>query len=219
MIDLNAWLPQYLAALTQRFGDRVCFVGLQGSYSRGEATESSDLDMVLILDALTPEDIRAYSALLDTLPHREKLCGFLSGKDELRTWEPSDLFTFYHDTTPLHGSLETLLTIPGDEAVRRAIHIGACNLYHGCVHNMLYKKSDRSLAGLYKSAAFILQAVHFRRSGSYIRHLDALLPLLPQKDRAILQTAQALKRGAPVNFAAMSEALFYWVQDLIREPE
>ena len=102
-----------------------------------------------------------------------------------------------------HGTLidNTLHPAP------RAIRIGACNLYHGCVHNMLYGKSDRALAGLYKSAAFILQAVHFRRSGSYIRHLDALIPLLPQKDRAILQTAQALKRGAPVNIAKHIEAI------------
>lgn len=217
MIDLTTWMPQYLHALDRQFGDRVCFVGLQGSYSRGEATESSDLDIVLILDALTAEDIHAYSALMDTLPHREKLCGFLSGKDELRSWEPSDLFTFYHDTTPIRGNLETLLTIPGDEAVKRAIRIGACNLYHGCVHNMLYGKKERSLAGLYKSAAFILQAQYFRRTGSYVRHLEELIPLLPQNERAILQTAQALKQGAPVNFPVMSEALFLWLQNLIKE--
>ncbi len=32
------------------------FVGLQGSYGRGEATESSDIDIVVILDELTEFD-------------------------------------------------------------------------------------------------------------------------------------------------------------------
>ena len=45
---------------------------------------------------------------------------------------------------------------PFDEsAVNRAIKIGACNIFHGCVHNMLHEKSEDILRGLYKSAAFV----------------------------------------------------------------
>jgi hypothetical protein len=32
--------------------------------------------------------------MIDTLPNRELICGFLSGKDELINWEPSDLFQY-----------------------------------------------------------------------------------------------------------------------------
>lgn len=56
---------------------------LQGSYGRGEATETSDIDAVVILDELTVTDIQTYSIMLDTLPYRELICGFLSGKDEI----------------------------------------------------------------------------------------------------------------------------------------
>lgn len=57
MIEITAWMNQFLKALNKNFGDRVWFVGLQGSYGRGEATESSDIDIVVILDELSPLDI------------------------------------------------------------------------------------------------------------------------------------------------------------------
>ena len=77
MIEINKWLNIFTAALETAFPDRVYFVGLQGSYGRGEATETSDIDMVVILDELTAQDIKAYNSMLDTLPHRELICGFL----------------------------------------------------------------------------------------------------------------------------------------------
>ena len=128
VIDISIWMNDFLQSLQATFGERVWFVGLQGSYGRDEATESSDIDMVVILDALADTDIQKYNAILDTLPHREQICGFLSGKEELLAWEPSDLFQFYHDTTPIKGSLDDLLPLLDDAAVARAIKIGACNI-------------------------------------------------------------------------------------------
>lgn len=133
MIDINLWMERFTELLKATFGNRIYFVGLQGSYGRGEATESSDIDVVVILDQLTVDDIKTYSHMIGTLPHRELICGFLSGKDELINWEPSDLFQFYYDTTPIEGSLDELLTRIDKEAVDRAIKTGACNIYHGCV--------------------------------------------------------------------------------------
>ena len=142
MIDITAWIEQILEKLDNTFGSRVWFAGLQGSYARGEATDTSDIDVVVILDELSPLDIQAYHAMLDTLPHRELICGFLSGKNDILNWEPSDLFQFYFDTNPVKGSMDELLQLLDKAAVARAIKIGACNVYHGTVHNMLYDKSD-----------------------------------------------------------------------------
>ena len=50
MIDIKSWLDEFLKALSDTFAERICFVGLQGSYGRGEATENSDIDVVVILD-------------------------------------------------------------------------------------------------------------------------------------------------------------------------
>ena len=166
MIDITAWIDDFLKALNRYFGNRVWFVGLQGSYSRGEAHDTSDIDIVVILDQLSASDIQKYNFMLDALSHREQICGFLSGKDELLNWEPSDLFQFYYDTTAIKGSLDEILSLIDRTAVERAIKIGACNLYHGCVHNMLHEKSDEILRGLYKSASFVVQAIVFHQTGN-----------------------------------------------------
>ena len=45
MIEITDWTNAFLSALNDQFGDRVWFVGLQGSFARGEATENSDIDI------------------------------------------------------------------------------------------------------------------------------------------------------------------------------
>ena len=170
MVDITTWMNDFLQNLNHTFENRVWFVGLQGSYGRGEATETSDIDVVVILDELSAMDIQTYNKMLDTLPHRELICGFLSGKDDIMNWEPSDLFQFCYDTTPIKGSLDEVLTVVDESAVNRAIKIGACNIFHGCVHNMLIDKSEDILRGLYKSASFVVQAIVFKQTGKYISH-------------------------------------------------
>ena len=217
MIEMTAWMDRFLKVLDNNFGDRVWFVGLQGSYGRGEATETSDIDVVVILDALSASDIQQYDAMLDTLPHRELICGFLSGKNELLNWEPSDLFQFYYDTTPIKGSLDELRILPDETAVSRAIKIGACNIFHGCVHNMLHEKSEDVLRGLYKSASFVVQAIAFLQTGSYIRCQKDLLETVLPDERAIVATFLALKNGGVADLRVMSEDLLAWSKGWIEK--
>lgn len=210
MIEITEFIKKYMAALDLVFPGRVWFAGLQGSYGRGEATKASDIDMVVILDRLSIGDLRSYDAMLDTLPCRELICGFLSEKQELENWEPSELFQFCRDTTPIRGSLDQILSAVTGADVARAIKSGACGIYHGCVHNMLYEKNEEILKGLYKSASFVLQAVHFQRTGIYVRHMSDLVSVLPPEEGVILQTFMELKGGKPVSFDPMSEQLFSW---------
>ncbi|MBO5938750.1 MAG: nucleotidyltransferase domain-containing protein [Clostridia bacterium] len=217
MIEITGWMDRFLKALSEKFGNRVWFVGLQGSYGRGEATDSSDIDVVVILDELSAIDIEAYDMMLDTLPHRELICGFLSGKSELLHWEPSDLFQFYYDTHPIKGSLEELLSLIDDADVERAIKIGACNIFHGCVHNMLHEKSDDIVRGLYKSASFVVQAIAFRQTGRYISRQKDLLEILSSDDRVIMEGFLRLKNGGKIEFNEMSEVLFLWSKSWIEK--
>ncbi len=217
MVEIDAWMNRFLQALQVNFGERVWFVGLQGSYGRGEATEASDIDVVVILDELSVLDIQSYNNMLDTLPHRELICGFLSGKNELLNWEKSDLFQFYYDTRPIKGSLDGLLTYIDDAAGERAIKIGVCNIYHGCVHNMLYEKSEDILRSLYKSSTFVVQAIYFQQTGKYITHLQELLGVVGTEERTIVQTFLSLKSGSSVDFKKMSDALFCWAQNWIQK--
>lgn len=210
MIDITVWTNKFIQVLDKTFGDRVWFAGLQGSYGRNEATATSDIDLVVILDELSPEDIKTYNSMLDSLPQRELICGFLAGKNELLSWEPSDLFQFCHDTVPIKGSLDALLSAIDSAAVDRAIKIGVCNIYHGCVHNMLYEKSEDILRGLYKSASFVVQAIIYKETGRYISRQKDLLQTVSPDEKAIVEAFLTLKNGGEVDFDKMSEALFVW---------
>ena len=217
MIDITVWMQNFLQRLNETFTDRVWFVGLQGSYGRGEAAETSDIDVVVILDELSAMDILTYHAILDTLSNRELVCGFLSGKKEIMNWEASDLFQFCHDTTPIKGSLDEVMAVIDESAVNRAIKIGACNIYHGCVHNMLHEKSEEILRSLYKSASFVVQAIAFKQTGNYISHQKELLQVVSFDERVIVETFMNLKNGGTVDFNLMSETLFAWSKKWISE--
>ena len=94
MIAIHTWINEFLQKLNDTFVNRVWFVGLQGSYGRGEATETSDIDVVVILNELNISDIHTYNKMLDALPHRKLICGFISGKNEIINWEPLTFFNF-----------------------------------------------------------------------------------------------------------------------------
>ncbi len=212
MVNIDLWMDEFLKKLDETFAERIWFVGLQGSYARGEASETSDLDLVVILDELTAVDLERYGAMLDTLPNRELICGFVSGRRELLCWESSELFQFYHDTLPIRGSLDELLPKLDAAAVNRAIRIGACGIYHGCVHNLLHGKSEDMLRGLYKSASFVAQAICFRQTGRYVCRQSELRELVSEDDRRIVDTFLHLKSGGAVELREMSEQLFHWAK-------
>ena len=52
MTDITAWMQNFLKKLNITFENRVWFVGLQGSYGRGEAIETSDIDIVVMVRGL-----------------------------------------------------------------------------------------------------------------------------------------------------------------------
>ena len=212
MIEITAWMKEFLQTLNETFANRVWFVGLQGSYGRGEATETSDIDIVVILDQLSVTDIQKYNAMLDTLPNRELICGFVSGKNELLDWEPSDLFQFYHDTKAIRGNLDALIQLLDAEAVKRAVKIGACNVYHGCVHNMVHEKDGEILRGLYKSASFAVQAIVYEQTGRYFSSLRELLTAALPDDAVIIESFLHLKNSGAADFDKMSESLFDWAK-------
>ncbi len=214
---MQKWLDLFLASLKKTFPDRIFFVGLQGSRARGEEHEKSDIDVVVILNEVSFEDIGIYRAMLQTLPHQDLICGFFSGKEELLSWEPSDLFQFYYDTNPILGSLDEILPLLDRQAVKRAVKIGACNLYHGCVHNLLFDQSPEGLKELYKAASFVVQASVFLQTGTYFRRKTELMKASSPEEQMIIATFLKFKNGKEVFFEKESELLLSWCQKKILE--
>lgn len=214
MVDIKSWMSNFTEKVEQTFAGRVWFIGLQGSRARGEATDTSDIDVVVILDELRINDLKIYRDMLDTLPDRELVCGFLSGKDELFQWEVSDLFQFCYDTTPIKGTLGPIIERIDECAVRRSARIGACSIYHACVHNFVHERSDDILRSLYKQAVFVIQAVRFCETGEYVRS-RAELRCAFDAPSAILETEHSLRNGGKVELDAMSELLLNWAKAVI----
>ena len=213
-MDLKDWLERFIAAMEDTFGPRVVFLGIQGSRGRGEATEDSDIDVVVILDRVDLNTLQMYDKAISCLPMRDKLCGFVSGKGELVCWAPGELFQFYYDTVPLVGSLDFLLPLIHREDIRRQVHTSACGIYHMCSHNYLHAKSRDTLKEICKMCFFLLQALHFLHTGSYVGKKGELLPQLSEGERRILMAA-CQPVSASQEFDQLSEQILDWSKNLI----
>lgn len=214
MLDIRQWMDCYFQKMWGVFGDRIVFVGLQGSRGRGEAREDSDIDVVFLLDHVTAADLDAYHDAAADLPERSLLCGFVSGKEELAAWDRADLFQFYYDTVPYFGGLDFLRPLIGPADIRRAVHQGACDLYHACCHNYLHERDAETLRACFKSACFILQAKYYLETGAYISSREELLHRLSGADREILNIL--LDGNLIGTFSQHSALLLEWSSRLIR---
>ncbi len=206
-MDINEWIKDYSRSMAETFGDRIMFMGLQGSYGRGEAAANSDIDVVLILDRIDMKDLEIYDMAISRLPNRELICGFVSGWEELESWDKADLFQFCHDTKAILGSLEEIKNSIKEEDIRRAVHTGACNIYHGCVHNCLHEKSPDILKDLCKAARFVMQAKYFLKTGIYIKKRSELAEAVSAQERQILEGNAA--------FDTLSALLLEWSKALV----
>jgi len=186
---INEWMESLTDKLKVTFGERLLFVGLQGSYQRDEAKEDSDIDVVVILDHLTMDDLDQYKSILSTMPENEKACGFISGKKELEEWTRHELFQFSNDTCSYHGILNGLLPTIERNDIINGVKIGASNLYHFCCHSYLYGEKE-ALKEIYKGAFFVLQGAYYLRNNIYIKNKEDLMPLLHGVEKQILNISK-----------------------------
>lgn len=185
-LSIEDWMKDLTEKLKRQFGQRLLFVGLQGSYQRGEATADSDIDAVVLLDTLSFQDLSLYRDIIQHMPHSKLACGFISGKAEIQHWPSYDLFQFIHDTRAYYGSLEEIVG-DVDQYAADALRVGAANLYHAACHSYLFDPlPSESLPGLCKGIFFLLQAHYFLLSGRYVSTKENLFPLLDGPDREML---------------------------------
>ena len=185
------WMQDYLQTVRDVFGERVRFVGLQGSRARGEARPGSDIDVVLLLDELRWQDVLSYRCAIEGLPLRELVCGFVSGVEELAAWDAGELVFFYHDTVPVFGSLDFVRPLFGPRDVLRAVRQRACGICHAAVHNGVHARSADALREICKSAIFVLRAAGFAQTGQWVFHTGDLEKVLRGEDLEAFCAARA----------------------------
>ncbi|MDO4300297.1 MAG: nucleotidyltransferase domain-containing protein [Clostridia bacterium] len=210
---MKKWLDNFKNVMLDTFKERVVFIGIQGSYGRDEATESSDIDVVVILDNFTYQDLKVYDKAISGLEKREKICGFVSGRQELSNWIASDLFQFYHDTNPLYGDLSWLSGKIRRDDAWRSCKSDVCNIYHSCIHNAIHEKDVNILKSLYKEATFALQAKYYYNKGMYVRRIHELAEYLTELDAIIINNY--FNKTYEKDFDLASEQLMNWAGNII----
>ena len=188
--NLHLWLDLIQEKLKTTFADNLLFIGYHGSYRCQEAAEDSDIDLVVILKNLAIEDLKKYREIVNSMPFKEKCCGFISGEKEIQNWSKSDIFQFYYETKSLYGNIKDLITPPSKTNIKTSIKMGLENLYHAASHSFLYDNDiKQSLINLYKMSFFILQQKYFLTSGKYIPTKKELLEYTKGTDSVILNTS------------------------------
>lgn len=214
---IDQWLEVWMQAVREQFGKRIVFLGLQGSYGRGEARETSDIDVVIILDALHLADLEAYRKCIASMPDAHKACGFISGKSELLHWAKADLFQFCYDTKALYGTLDDVNKLVSRQDVVCALKTGASNLYHALCHSFVFEPSRDQLAELYKMTFFILQAKVFLDEGVYVPTQAEMCAHVSGEDAAVLHICRNRHEIMQADdLSPYYETLLHWSGDKLR---
>lgn len=216
-MEIQQWMKEYQQAMEACFDSRIRFIGLQGSYARGEATAESDLDVVLILDRVTVEDLQCYREAVSDLPYRQQLCGFVSGIGELAGWSKAELFQFYYDTVSYKGNLDELMAKPVPADAAAAVENGACMIYHAAVHNYVHERDAETIRQLYKGSIFVLQAGYYVETKCYVHTRSKLAERLNGLHLKVLRRAEQVRSQGvtAVDLENDSKLLLQWAGSLI----
>ena len=212
MFDLNEYLQNLISECKTAFGPRLLYAGLQGSYLRGEATDRSDIDIMIILDSFSVQDMDRYREILKKIGSYERSCGFICGKDEMLRWNPLEVCQLLHTTKDLYGTLPDYLPASTREDEINYVKFSLGNLYHELCHRYIHADREanvRKFRGTCKGLFFLIQNLYFLESGSFITTKKELKQRVSEDDRAMLSLAEL---PDDYDFDRAFPTLFAWCQ-------
>ena len=213
MYNAETYMRDLIAALKNAFGKRLVYVGLQGSYLRGEATEHSDIDPMVVIDMLALSDLKTYRTIVESLPEPGKSCGFLCGRKELSCWNPLEISHLLHTTRDLFGVLSALVPAYDERDIRSFIQLSIGNLYHELCHRYVHGNAEDNRSQLpftCKGVFFILQNLHHLRTDIFCGTKKALLSQLSGDDLAVMQLSLQLAQKPAEDADACISLLLDW---------
>ena len=216
MINIDEYLKYLLAECKAVFGDRLIYMGLQGSYMRGEANENSDIDIMLIIDAFTVSDMDAYKRILSKIGNFDRSCGFICGKDEISRWNPLEVLQLLHTTKDVYGTLSDHLPEASREDEINYVKISLGNIYHELCHRYIHadrEKNTVKFRGTCKGLFYLIQNLHYLQSGDFIITKKELKESVSEEDRAVLEMTE-LSDG--YDFDKAFSAVFDWCQNAFK---
>ena len=212
LFDLDRYLNALISNCRASFDDRLLYVGLQGSFLRGEAHESSDIDVMVILDRFSVQDMDRYREILKKIGFYERSCGFICGRDEMLRWNPLEICQLCHTTKDLFGTLTDYLPSATREEEVNYVKLSLGNLYHELCHRYIHTGRDKNVAkfrGICKGVFFLMQNLHYLESNRFILTRKELKEAVSPEDRQVLELAE-LPDG--FDFEQAFSVLFSWCQ-------
>lgn len=218
MINVEVYMNHVVNMLRSAFGNRLNYVGLQGSYLRGEATDSSDIDVVVVIDELDLGDLKLYREIISKLDEPEKACGFVCGRKELQNWNLPEICNFSLGTRDYYGRLSDYIPEFSRDNVVDFIKLSVGNLLHGISHSYLHtdiKHCKEILPLFYKNVFFILQNVYYLKTGVFYLTKKELVSHLSDDDADVFNRAEKIKIADDFCFEAEFSVLFNWCQKIL----
>ena len=212
MFDLDSYMNALILSCRAAFGERLLYVGLQGSWLRGEAHENSDIDVMVILDRFCVQDMDRYREILKRIGFYERSCGFICGRDELLRWNPLEVCQLRHTTKDLLGVLTDYLPSATREDEVNYVRLSLGNLYHELCHRYIHADRERNVAAFRstcKGVFFLMQNLHYLETGHFILTKKELREAVSSKDRRVLELG-GLTDG--FDFDQAFSVLFAWCQ-------
>ena len=219
MFRIEDYIDNLIQNLKAAFGERLIYIGLQGSYLRGEATADSDIDIMAVIDNLSVDDLQAYRDVLVSVGNFDKSCGFICSKEDLKNWNPLEISHLLHTTKDYYGILKNLMPEYTETDIRNFIKLSLNNLYHELCHRYIHAERDYNISKLpitCKSVFFILQNMYYLKSGNFVMTKRELLEYLQGKDRTMLELSLALQNNSGCDFDKAFGMLFEWCQRAIQ---
>ena len=187
--NIDNYLEKLITRCKESFGDRLIYVGLQGSWLRGEATETSDIDVMIVLDGFSVKDMKTYRDILKEIGWYEKSCGFICSKEDLANWNPLESLQLKYTTKDLLGNLKSLLPPSTRQDEINYVIISLGNFYHEICHRYIHagqEKSRSKLRASCKQLYFVIQNLHYLESGDFILKKSDLKAAVSAQDREML---------------------------------
>ena len=212
MFDLDKYLADLILNCRSAFGERLLYIGLQGSWLRGEAHENSDIDIMVILDGLSVRDMDTYRGIMKGIGFYEKSCGFICGKDEMKRWNPLEVCQLCHTTKDLVGVLTDYLPPATREDEINYVNLSLGNLYHELCHRYIHEDREKNVAKLRstcKGVFFLIQNMHFLESSHFILTKTGLKEAVSSEDRRVLELEEL---PDVYDFDQAFSSLFAWCQ-------
>jgi predicted nucleotidyltransferase len=178
----NVSVPQNVQEVVEecvaRFGDNLACVLWHGSGARGEATVTSDHDLILVFGRI---DVPVLLGLRDVFKERDNWSTYVRSEEELRQLPPDHGLQFAYGFRVLHGHFEPLR--PTREELVTELRSLAEEITFQSRYRLIHKHGDwprqvRMMHYMAKNAVLAMKARHLLRHGHFPETRAELLPLI-----------------------------------------